>query len=665
LPIEESESEMSIAPGDVLFADRVRKRRLGRPPLWPAAMAALLALTLAPWPAGAAGAGEPPPSRLRLVRPAVSLVPGREASLVIQTVGERGERLAAQHPLTLTLSGAAGITPMTRVVVPAGSSEVSVPIRAAKPGLWQVEARGQGLYSTSTVIACVAEALLQHHQALAARGVAAPAAPAGGVVPAPVPRVARPAPATAARPAPRTAARTTAALRMAAPEMRPSRAPDAGAAGPASDLALPPPPPPAPAGVAPPRGAAAAEIERLRVAGPAAAPKGAAAGATATSAAAGEARPGSAAPLGTARLAAGKAVGPAAAAVPGAAAGEGAAAGTSGAGGSGGAGVSGGVRLIPERLERHRGSQGWESVAIDAYWYEKGNPGPAPHDLDLALVSAQGDLRIDPARLNIRGGDFVSTHPAVVTPAAAETASLQALYAGGQSNRVEMSFLAAPAARLSFSSGPQLIHAFGVASSDVYVRLLDAAGEPAVTDQPVKISLQLSGPIGSPQLPPAVINAGEIQTQVPLQLPRFGVYTIVASAPNLADASPLTIEVAFDWLLLLATLLGGLLGSLTRVLYQGQREAAAPRRLLRVLLLGGLAALLVVLLSAFGLLSLLAGALPESWTQALARLPLGSLTGVFLLGFLAGLLFDRVFGGLVSPAGREKGAVAPPAADEG
>jgi hypothetical protein len=39
--------------------------------------------------------------------------------------------------------------------------------------------------------------------------------------------------------------------------------------------------------------------------------------------------------------------------------------------------------------------------------------------------------------------------------------------------------------------------------------------------------------------------------------------------------------------------------------------------------------------------------------------PLGSLTGVFLLGFLAGLLFDRVFGGLVSP-GTGSGGTPPP-----
>jgi len=307
------------------------------------------------------------------------------------------------------------------------------------------------------------------------------------------------------------------------------------------------------------------------------------------------------------------------------------------------------VRLIPEHLERYRGTQGWDSVSIDAYWYENGNPSAAPRELDIALVADQGDLRIAPVRLNILPGDFMSKQPAVVTAVAAAKASLQALYPGGQSNLVDISFLAAPATQLSFSSGPQVIRGFGVASSEVYVRLLDAAGVPAVADRPIQVNLQLNGPMGSPLLSPAVIPTGEIETRVPLELARFGAYTVVASAANLADAPPLSIQVAFDWLLLLATLLGGVLGSLTRVLYRGQGAEEAPRRLLRVLLLGSLAALLVVLLSAFHLLSLLAGALPQGWSDALAKVPLGSLTGVFLLGFLAGLLFDRVFGSLVSP----------------
>src|SRR5258708_2154931 len=85
-----------------------------------------------------------------------------------EPAGEHGQLLPAQPPRVVVLSGANGLTSTPRVTVPAGATEVEVPIVSAKPGLWQVEARSDGLYSTSTVITSVAETLSQRHKALAA-----------------------------------------------------------------------------------------------------------------------------------------------------------------------------------------------------------------------------------------------------------------------------------------------------------------------------------------------------------------------------------------------------------------------------------------------------------------------------------------------------------------
>ncbi len=381
--------------------------------LLPALLALLAMLLAAGEPAaGAAGpsagtAGERPPSRLRLVRPVGPLVPGQQAALGIETIGERGQLLAAQHPVAVSLSGAAGLTATTRVNLPAGASRADVPLTATKPGLWQIEARAQGLYAAwSTVVVCVAPAVLARHQALAT----APARP---------PAAAGPAPAKAPAGAPSATGR----------EPHPAAPPaEHLVMTPASRHATVPPPARATAAASAPASAAArpgAHLEEEKLRAVAAAP---------------------AMPPPAARSA--------------------------GAAGD----AAGGVRLIPEHLERYRGTQGWDSVSIDAYWYENGNPSAAPRELDIALVADQGDLRIAPVRLNILPGDFMSKQPAVVTAVAAAKASLQALYPGGQSNLVEISFLAAPATQLSFSSGPQVIRGFGVASSKVYVRLLDAAG---------------------------------------------------------------------------------------------------------------------------------------------------------------------------------------------
>ncbi|HEV3073040.1 MAG TPA: hypothetical protein VHB47_01375, partial [Thermoanaerobaculia bacterium] len=413
--------------------------------------------------AGAAGsaagtAGERPPSRLRLVRPLGPLVPGQQAPLGIETVGERGQLLAAQHPVAVSLSGAAGLTATTRVNLPAGASRAAVPLTAAKPGLWQIEARAQGLYSASTVVVCVAPAVLARHQALAAAPPRRPAA--AGTAPAPPARSLVMAPASRHATVPPPA-------RATAPASTPASAP-------AAALGIAPPPPPLPQAAmpaaAPAAGAAAAgpgahlEEERLRALAGAPAMLSRAARPNAATAPPGRSRAGAAAAF-TTRVAApagpaGAGAGAPAGAIAGAAAGAlGAASSAPSPGpGAGAAGsAASGVRLIPEHLERYRGTQGWESVSIDAYWYEKGNPSAAPRELDIALVADQGDLRIAPVRLNILPGDFMSKQPAVVTAVAAAKASLQALYPGGQSNTVDISFLAAPATQLSFSSGPQVI----------------------------------------------------------------------------------------------------------------------------------------------------------------------------------------------------------------
>ncbi|HXO40027.1 MAG TPA: hypothetical protein VN999_01160, partial [Thermoanaerobaculia bacterium] len=191
------------------------------------AMLAMLAMLAGGEPAaGAAGppaapTGQRPPSRLRLVRPVGPLVPGQQAPLGIETVGERGELLAAQHPVAVSLAGAAGLTATTRVTLPAGASRADVPLTGTKPGLWQIEARAQGLYSASTVVVCVAPAVLARHQALAAVPPRRPAAT--GTAPAPAARN------QVTAPAPRQAPQATLPPppRATAPASTPASAPAA------------------------------------------------------------------------------------------------------------------------------------------------------------------------------------------------------------------------------------------------------------------------------------------------------------------------------------------------------------------------------------------------------------------------------------------------------
>jgi hypothetical protein len=576
---------------------------------------ALALLCVLPAFASSPAFASPPPSRLRLQEPRDPLVPGQQANLTIETVDEQGKPLAATRRIEVSLEGAAALTAAPRVVLQPGESSIEVPIRPAKPGVWTIEASSPGLSSALGHVVCVDQKTFDSHRATRARleqttvrqqagrplAVEAPRGTPGGIAGGVSSRAA------GARKQAIAPADQAAAIRQQR----------AGAAGNTTQMQD--------------RNAAIRRqlAEEAR-------------GST-------TAAPDRAAAIRQQRAEAAKAP-----AAPAGAGGSGGPAATSG--GAGG----GEVRLIPDRLKRRRGMGGWDGVSLDAFWYEQGKPAPASRDIELMLVAQQGEPRIEPQRLSIASGDFVAQHPATVSADTAGTAVLQALYLGGQSNPVELEFLAPAPVRLAFEGtqetvggrAQEIVRGFGVVSSQVYLRLLDASGQPVTADQPVRVTIELVDPTGARTQPPVPPISSLNDPPVPLELSRWGTYTVRAFAPGLAEAAPLTIQFGIDWLLIAVALLGGIAGSVARVLYL--RPGNWRGGLLRVVALGSVAALIVLMLASFGLLSLLGAT-----TAELQKIPLKSLAGVFLLGFLGGLLFDVVFGRLLHQA------VGPPAGGEG
>jgi hypothetical protein len=288
----------------------------------------------------------------------------------------------------------------------------------------------------------------------------------------------------------------------------------------------------------------------------------------------------------------------------------------------------------------HRGPSGWQGQ-VEAFWYEGDVPGVIPTDLSLSLLvdGKTGETRIAPTVLHIPGGQFKSD-PATISARSADTAEVQALYAGGQSKPVTIDFLASAPAKVGFPGPQQPLSFRGLTAvaTDVYVRLFDEDGQQAVSAAGQKVSLAVQGPTGT-RTYSASVPPGDVQAKIPIELSRPGQYSLVASAPGLQDSPPLAVGFALDWLLLACALGGGVLGSLTRVLYR--RERLWPKGLPRSLALGVAAALLVLLLSLFGVLSVLGDALPAA--EALQKVSPTSLAGALLLGFLAGLVFDKIF----------------------
>ena len=321
--------------------------------------------------------------------------------------------------------------------------------------------------------------------------------------------------------------------------------------------------------------------------------------------------------------------------------------------------LPGRVKLIaqPSKVRRVRGR--WETSRVEAFWFQGVAPAEAPEPrsdtLPVTLVIEQGtgSASVEPSALNIPRGSFRSQDPARISAGSAETAVLRALYPGGQSEPVEIEFLRSIPTQLVFAGIPASFRGLASGATELYVRLLDDDGQPVVAEKPVDVDVTVAGPTGtrsySVKVPP-----GAIQAKVALELNRPGEYTLQAAAAGLGESASQTVRFAIDWLLISVSLLGGILGSVTRVLYR--KERLRGKGLARVLALGTAAAFLVLLLALFGLLSILGGALPEGVAEGLQKVSATSLFGVLLLGYIAGLVFDMVLGRFL---GREGGGRRP------
>ncbi|HVR95358.1 MAG TPA: hypothetical protein VMW27_02005, partial [Thermoanaerobaculia bacterium] len=104
----------------------------------------------------AAAAAAEPPARIKLLLPTEPLRPGQASRLTLELTGESGKPVAAPQDVPIQIAVASGLVTSPQVKVLAGTSRLDVPVRAAKAGLWKIEARSPGLASDFGVLACLA-----------------------------------------------------------------------------------------------------------------------------------------------------------------------------------------------------------------------------------------------------------------------------------------------------------------------------------------------------------------------------------------------------------------------------------------------------------------------------------------------------------------------------
>lgn len=299
---------------------------------------------------------------------------------------------------------------------------------------------------------------------------------------------------------------------------------------------------------------------------------------------------------------------------------------------------AGSLVLQPNRAKVRRGADGLYRLKVKALWFVDGLPKKIDETLDLWFVFAPhtADRGTLPETVTISRG-AVSGDTEIRSKSPGEV-QLSAMSERGISKPIEVTFLPPRPAGLAFSQPRYRVRSLAAAKLDLSIQLRDEIGNAVVAGKDTEVVLSWSGDEGTGNQR-LTIAAGEFEEAAPLQLSRFGSYTVGVTAAELQSAEA-AVDLDPDYMALLLALLGGIIGALARLLFV-HRDDKWKKGIWRSLLLGAVAALLVLLLAVFRVLSTLEQWLPAELSM-LGGLPFANHLAILLLGLVAGLGLESI-----------------------
>jgi hypothetical protein len=299
--------------------------------------------------------------------------------------------------------------------------------------------------------------------------------------------------------------------------------------------------------------------------------------------------------------------------------------------------AAGELRFHSPKLTLRPGSDGRYRQKVFATWWVDGSPANPGQEVRamLAVNPGESDLGVEPQHLVVAATTDTGSIDLVASRRG--TAEVSLLHPRGAPLTVEL--LPAEPRAVRFLPGQVTeLRRLGPGQVWVAAELLGDTLRP--TPAPIDLELSFTALDGATAaVCRALVPAGLREGGCTLELSRFGDYELWVRGPGL-DAHSGRIAFGFDFALLAWVLLGGLVGSVVQVVRHrvGSREMRLKRYLI-----GTAAALVVVLLLAFGGLVWLDWTLPDGLRDAAAG---SSQSGLFLLGLLGGLAGDAVFSAL-------------------
>lgn len=315
--------------------------------------------------------------------------------------------------------------------------------------------------------------------------------------------------------------------------------------------------------------------------------------------------------------------------------------------------------LKPTLTTVRRGPDGMYKGPLFVLWFEGESPNPRREDLEVELFfePSTSDRVAIPQMLSLPAGQ-VSSRLEIRSDSVGEVQVL-ALYGQRISDPVKVRFLPPKPTTLAFPRASYTLRGLASAQLDAVVQLLDDRGAILLAETKHKVSLLLEGE-GGIETHELEILPGEFQATAKLRVSRFGEHTLRALSPGLKPALA-TAHFRLDNLLLLVALLGGMVGSVARLLFT-RRGKDWKKGLARAVALGVVAALLALLLALFQVLKVIEDILAPGLGSALSGLPFQNPLAVFLIGLIAGLGLETLLGFFTG--WRAKVAAGAPAKEE-
>ena len=303
-------------------------------------------------------------------------------------------------------------------------------------------------------------------------------------------------------------------------------------------------------------------------------------------------------------------------------------------------GEQGRVVLKPELANVRRGADGLYRFKLRALWFQGDKPHlrETPLEMELLFEPETTDRRASQDQLVLQTGQ-VSVDAEIESNSPGEV-EVVALYDRFVSQPITLRFLPSQPSQLAFPRETYELRSLATAELDVLIQFLDKAGRSTVTETAQEVSLSWEGK-GGVETAILEVPAGSFQATHKIRLSRFGSHTLRAIGAGFA---PVTAEVRLrlDYLLLFVALFGGMVGSVTRLVFTRGAEGW-KKGLLRAVVLGLVAAILALLLALFQVLTALEEALPAGLATGISGLPFQNPLAVFLIGLIAGLGLETLF----------------------